>query len=176
MRDSSKTFPAFDEPGRITALRVWFCKYQTLRQIEELSNVRTLVIAGYPDESFEPIGRLASLEYLSVVDFPKITSLEPLADLGQLRVLRLHCLPSWDSSGRVIQIESLAPIARLARLEHLELFGVGPANGSLSALESLPGLRSVRVSKYPPAEVDRFRAVSAVSDEFAPAPQVLGWA
>lgn len=175
MRDSSKRFPVLADPSAITALRVWFCKYVALRPVADLTSLRVLVIAGYPDQDFTPIASLQNLEYLSVLHFAHVTDLAPLADLQTLHTLRLHSLPSWDSSGKTIQVESLAPLAHLPKLEHLELFGVVPVHGSLADLETAPSLRSVRVSKYPEREVARYRSATGVGNAFAPGPPVAGW-
>jgi hypothetical protein len=175
MRDPSKRFPTLADPEAITALRVWFCKYRTLRPVADLTNLRTLVIAGYPDQDLTPIAPLRNLNYLSVLDFARITNLAPLVELHTLRTLRLHSPPSWDSSGKIIQVESLAPIAHLPNLEHLELFGVLPISGSLDDLQRAPSLRSVRVSKYPESEVARYRSATGVDSAFAPGPPVPDW-
>jgi hypothetical protein len=176
VRDPSKQFPALAEPESVRALRIWFCKYQTLLPVADLTNLRTLVIAGYPDRDLTPVAALRHLEYLSLVDFAKVTDLAPLVDLTALRTLRLHSPPSWDSSGKVIVVDSLAPIAQLPYLEHLELFGVCPAKRSLADLESAPSLRTVRVSKYPKSEVGRYESTTGVDNAFAPAPPVPDWA
>lgn len=175
VRDKANEFPELVAPQSVTALRVWFCNYRTLSPLALLANLQTLVIAGYPDSDFDAIASLAKLQYLSILDFAKVTDLTPLGQLTELRTLRLHSPPSWDSSGRVIEVDSLAPIALLPRLEHLELFGVRPADQSLAALELAPNLRTVRVSKFPKPEVARYRAASNVGESFAPPPSA-GWA
>jgi hypothetical protein len=75
----------------------------------------------------------------------------------------------------VTVVYSLRPLALLPNLTHLELFGVRPATKSLRDLEAAPGLSSVRVSKYPKAEITRFREVTGLSDAFAPRPDVSDW-
>lgn len=175
MRDSATTFPSDAVPTDTTALRVWFCKYQDLGAIASVTSLRVLVVAGYPNATLEPIASLGALEYLSLVHLPKVTDLGPLESLSSLRVLRLQTLPSWDSSGKVTEVSSLAPLAKLGDLRHLELFGVRPTSRSLAELEACPSLESVRVSKYPNAEVLRFRAATEVSDAFAPGPGVADW-
>ena len=175
VRDGSRTFPLIADPLSVTALRVWFCKYRTLEPIAHLTSLRTLTIAGYPDADFTPLGHLTSLEYLSVLDFRHVADLEPLRALQGLKTLRLHSPPSWDSSSKVIEVSSLEPIAALPRLEYLELFGVRPASPSLAELEGAPLLQSVRVSKYPVAEVARYRSATGVGDAFAPEPKYLDW-
>jgi hypothetical protein len=96
--------------------------------------------------------------------------LAPLADLHRLKILSLSTLPSWDASGQVTEVRSFAPLGRLPALKHLGLFGVVPRGRSLKALERCPNLVSVCVSKFPKAEVKRFReATGIVRDDF-PAP------
>jgi hypothetical protein len=154
---------------------MWFCRYRSVRELSGLANLQTLVIAGYLEADFEPFATLEHLDYLRVLDFPRVTDLTPLAGLTNLRTLRLASPPSWDSSGRVIEVQSLEPLARLPLLAHLELFGVRPPDGSLAALETAPALQSVRVSKYRIDEVDRYRSATGVSDSFAPEPPIPGW-
>ena len=175
MRDSNRRFPTLAQPGDVSALRVWFCKYRTLAPVGDLINLRTLVVAGYPDVDLVPLASLHRLEYLRILDLPRIGDLTPLSGLQELRTLRLGTLPSWDSSHRVTEVASLAPVTRLPKLEHLELFGVCPADRSLADLEAAPQLRSVRVSQFPKAEVEQYSSRCRVSDEFAPAPLVLDW-
>lgn len=175
MRDKAKTLPADDDAASVTAVRVWHCKYATLNDLRRYTNIRTLVVATYPDADLEPIAALESLQYLSLLHLPKVTDLVPLSQLQQLHTLRLETLGGWDSSGKVTTVESLEPLARLARLTHLELFGVRPANKSLRDLESAPNLVSVRVSKYPKQETTRFYNQTGINDEPAPRPNVADW-
>jgi hypothetical protein len=94
----------------------------------------------------------------------------PISELSRLKVLRLHTLSSWDASGGTTQVESLDGLGDLAHVRHIELFGIRPHDRSLAALERLPNVASVRVSKYPKAEVERFRRATGLSDAFAPVP------
>ena len=175
VRDPAKQFPDLGRPEAVTALRVWFCKYRSLSPVADLPNLQTLVVAGYPDADLTPFAGLTNLRYLRLLDFPKVRDLSPLVELTNLRTLRLATLPSWDSSGRVLEVASLAPLSRLPRLQHLELFGVRPPDKSLVPLEASPTLRTLRVSKYPQTEVVRYRAATGQSGAFAPAPGVADW-
>lgn len=168
VRDPLKRFPEIADPAGVSALRVWFCKYRSMASLSAFENLRTLVVAGYPDADFAALATLTRLEYLRVMDFPHITDLSPLAGLTSLRTLRLASPPSWDSSGRVIEVESLEPLAALPHLAHLELFGVRPAQRSLAPLETATALKTVRVSKYPKEEVNRYLPATGLSDSFAP--------
>jgi hypothetical protein len=88
---------------------------------------------------------------------PKVSDLEPLRALAGLRRLSLATLPSWDSSGKVTEAASLAPIASLSRLEELELFGVVPPDGRVDELLTIASLRQARLSKYRKSEIERLR-------------------
>ena len=132
MRDKAKTMPTDPDAADVTALRVWHCNYASLALVTQYQHLRTLVVATYPDADLEPVASLEDLEYLSLLHLPGVTDLAPLARLTNLRTLRLSTLPSWDSSGKVTQVDSLRPLAMLPKLTRLELFGVRPASKSLS--------------------------------------------
>ena len=175
MRDPSRTFPDVPDAERVTALRVWHCKYRSLENLRQFPSLRTLVVASYPEESFDVVGLLSELRYLFVLHLPRVESLEPLAACKRLETLRLHTLPSWDTSGRKTVIDSLAPLRRLPELRHIELFGVLPRDKSLSQLEHSLRLETVRVQGYPQQEVARLYEAADVTDAFAPAPAVKHW-
>src|ERR1700761_5723554 len=105
--------PSFTDPGGIRSLRVWFCKYETLASLSGLRQLQTLVIAGFPDTSLEILSAFSELRCLQIVHLPRISDLSPLSDCQQLESLSLETLPSWDSSGKVTKVNSLAPIAGL---------------------------------------------------------------
>jgi hypothetical protein len=89
------------------------------------------------------------------------------AELSRVEMLSLSTLPSWDASGRVTEVRSLAPIAKMNSLKHVALFGIVSRSRSLMALEDCPNLVVARFSKYPKAEVERFREASGiVRDDF----------
>jgi hypothetical protein len=168
MRDKSTIMPVVD--GRVHQLRIWHCKYKTLRPIKELLNLRVLVIATYPDDSLEPLLPLVNLRCLSILHLPKIRDLSAFANLRQLETLDLQTLPSWDASGRVTEVESLEPIAALPALKHLSLYGVVPKTRSLAPLVGCPNLKSARFSKYPLEKVERFYASTKVMNARIPKP------
>lgn len=175
VRDDARAFPAHPDPSRVTALRMWHCKYASMEGLSAFGNLKTLIIASYPDAALGPIASLSNLEYLSIVHMPKVSDLSPVSQLLGLQTIRLSTLPSWDSSGKKTIVRSLAPLATLPRLAHVELFGVRPDNGSLHELESSLSLQTVRVSKYSKSEKDRFYSVTQLPDAYAPSPEVPGW-
>ena len=168
MRDKSKQFPMVEDPLTVTTARIWHCNYASLRPLESLRSLQVLVIATYPDNDFAPFAPLRQLRHLRVLHFPNAYELQPLAELENLDTLSLESLPSWDSSGKVLSVHSLDPLSHLARLRHLELFGVRPTSGGLEPLLRLRALQSARFSRLPASEVSRFYSSAGVSDDFAP--------
>jgi hypothetical protein len=149
IRDTRRAFPHLEAPASVRTGRIWHCKYKTLRPLADLSHLKTLVIATYPDASLDIVGGLRYLSYLSILHLPKVHDLLPLASLDNLETLSLATLPSWDVSGKKQLVSSIEPLAQLPRLKHLELFGVVPRDHSLAVLESCQALRSARFSKFP---------------------------
>jgi hypothetical protein len=167
-RDESRVFPP--RPLDLTArsLRIAHCRYGDLNALSQFRELRALEIIGFPNSTLESLSQLLELRWLRVLHLPQVTSLAPLRLLSHLRCLSLATSPSWDSSGKVTCVDSLQPIAHLPELQHIELFGVVPADRSLAALETSSSLRTVRVSKYPKSEVIRFRSVTGFADTFMP--------
>lgn len=175
MRDKARTFPVHPDPAAVTALRLWHCKYESMANLSAFGSLRTLVIASYPDADLAPLRGLSRLEYLSITHMPKVSDLAPLSQLQSLKTISLSTLPSWDASGKRTTVRSLAPLAELPALAHIELFGVLPEDGTLRALENSPSLKTIRVSKYSKSEINRFYKVTQLPDSFAPSPGVHDW-
>lgn len=168
MRDDRKEFPKEDDVENCTHLRVWHCKFKSLKPIALFSNIEELVIGTFPDSNFEFLCDLKKLKYLRVLHFPKIKTLDGLEFLSKLQILSLATNPSWDASGKVQTVNSLEPIGKLRHLKHVELLGVVSKDKSLNGLEKCKNLKSARISKYPPAEIARFRALTKIADAFNP--------
>lgn len=168
MRDKARTMPAL---GEIESLRIWHCGYRSLEPVGRVAKLETLVIATFPDDSLACLRPLRSLRYLSIVHMPRVKDLAPLSELTKLECLSLETLPSWDSSGKLTEVESLDPLSKLVSLRHLQLLGVVPKSRSLNSLERCSALLSARFSKYPKDEVRRFYSVCAVSDAHVPEPE-----
>ena len=164
MRDKKNAMPEDLDPNEIDSLRIWHCSYKTLKPVSELRRLHTLVIATYPDSSFELLSSLSSLRRLRVLHLPHITDLDPLAGLKELETLCLETSPGWDSSGKVTTVASLDPLSKLPSLKHISLFGVVSTDRSLCALERCVGLSSAKFSKYPKKEVERFFRVMKISE------------
>lgn len=167
-RDKSTTMPAVDPA--VDTLCVWHCRYQTLRPIGQLRRLESLVIATLPDESLDFLGPLKHLRDLRIMHLPRVSDLTPLTALRRLETLSLSTLPSWDSSGRVTKVQSLAPLAELPSLKHLALFGVVARDKSLAPLAGCRNLVAAQFSKYPKAEIERFYDDSDISADPLPPP------
>lgn len=168
IRDGAKEFPIFDAPEEIRQLRVWHCKYKVFKNLKELRNLEELIIATYPEESFECVAKLSRLKYLSILHMPKVTRLDELSALQNVNCLSLSTLPSSDAGGKYSIVECLSPIAGMGALEHLELFGVRPPDKSLRALYACGQLKSARFSQYPKDEVADFYKKMCIRNEFNP--------
>jgi hypothetical protein len=171
LRDEGGQFPRVQDQGTVRTLRVWHCKYRTLAPITSFRALEGLEIATYPDETFELVAELEHLRYLRVLHLPRVTDLGPLSALRSLVTLRLATLPSWDTSDTKSIVRSLAPLAELPALQHLELLGVVPEDRSLAPLEHCESLRSGRFSQFPKREVERFYVKTTVANAFAPPPE-----
>ncbi len=118
--DSDLSFLQANESLRI--LRI--SEARALRGIEQLSQVRELVLSGSP----------------------RFHSLEPLAALRDLQFLTITTPPSWDASRRCLDVDSLEPLSGLNALISLSLCGVRPIHGRLQPLHKLTGLRTLSIS------------------------------
>ncbi len=170
MRDPSPSFPNIENKKEIKSLRIWHCKYRSMKEIAQLPNLETLVIGGFPDNSFNALENLNNLHFLSILHLPHISNLDSISNLQQLESLSLATLPTWDSAGKCIIVESLKPISSINSLKHLELFGVCTADKSLSALEGCHNLESARFSQYPKSEVESFYLKTKAKNQFNPKP------
>ncbi|MDR0277987.1 MAG: hypothetical protein LBJ37_08885 [Paucimonas sp.] len=168
MREPSKQLILSVPPEEITSLRVWHCKYKSLKAIEQCVNLRELVIGTLPDDSVDFLSGLKQLEYLRILHMPKLRQISALAQLDAMICLSLATAPSWDSAGKRTVIDTLEPISALPALKHVELICVIPADGSLDPLASVPRLESARLGGYPTDLVTRFYAMTGVRDNFNP--------
>lgn len=168
LRDRARDFPAIERPLAVTELRVWHCKYRSLAALAGLANLEALVIATYPDASLAPLAALKRLRYLSILHLPKVTSLEPLSDLSAPESLSLATSPGWDASRKRMLVSSFAPLAKLPRLRHLELFGIVPSDGDVQVLKDCAHVLSARFSGLPHDAVDGIRAEKKWTEEYLP--------
>ena len=156
--DRASTFPSVDDPHRYTSARIKSCRYETLAPLGAFTNLRSLEVSQYPDRTFEPLSTLVRLERLKIRHMPALEDLIGIESLTALHYLYLATLPSWDASGRVTVVRSLAPLADLPNLTTLRLFGVRPPDKRVDDLLRIGSLTDARISKYPRREIERLYA------------------
>lgn len=170
MRDPARKFPSVADPESVRSARIWHCKYESLAPLGALRNLEELVIAAFPDESFEFLEKLSELRFLQVLHMPKICDISPLSGLKRLTALSLSTLPSWDVLRKTTTVQSLDPLVSLPQLTYLELLGVCPPDKSLVSLEKCRYLQTARLSQYPRDEITRFFNATKITDKFNPSP------
>lgn len=126
---------------KIRSLRLWFCGLKSMEILARFSDLRLLVMSDWLASDLNVLESLPKLEQLGVLHLPKITDLGPLSALPQLQALALETLPSWDASGKVQKVKSLAPIGDLKKLKALRLYGVVPNDGRLDVLAGAAALK-----------------------------------
>ena len=131
LRDTNQIMPKIEKPSKVTSMKIWHCNFNSLKSIHECNNLEQLSIATLPESDFEFLSKCPNLQLLSIVHLPEIASFESFPILNQLETLSLSTLPSWDSSGKKTAVDSLAPLAKLPNLKHIELFGVVPEDLSI---------------------------------------------
>lgn len=171
MRDKSKVMPPIENPEKVKSIRIWHCKYKSFEQLSELINLEVAVFASLPESNFNFLEHCLKLKHLSVVHLPKIRDLSPLQSLNNLETVSLSTLPSWDASGKVSVVTSLAPFALLPHLKYIELFGVITENKSPNELASCKTLKSVKLSKYSKKLSKQFYEQTGINNGYAPAPE-----
>lgn len=126
-----------------------------LERFEDLANFPNLIELGifdYRSTSFAPLNPLRALRRLSIVHFPRVTDLEPLARLSGLEELTLETLPSGDASGKHQVVASFRPLAPLKKLRVLRLAGVRAEDNDLSPLDGLKALQELALGNLFPQQ------------------------
>ena len=70
----------------------------------------------------------------------KVTNLEPISALENLKVLSILTIPGWDGSGKRIHYESLSPLSGLKKLEYLRTIDTEFLNDGLRPLLTIKSL------------------------------------
>jgi hypothetical protein len=122
---------------------------------------RGLLIIDYEWDSLEPLARVPSLEILKIQTPGRLKSLSGIGGLTALRVLLIAPPPSWDGSGRRIEVESFRPLQALRRLEQLQLLSVRPADLDLTPIASMRHLKDVHIAGVPEFTLEDYAKLAA---------------
>jgi hypothetical protein len=120
-----------------------------------------LLIFGYAFESLRALGAFRELQVLKIRGARKLATLDGAEDLHALRVLVLATTPGSDASSQCIEVQSLAPLERLPRLERLLLLGVRPRDLDLSPVMRMQRLGEVEVSGVPEFTIEHYARLAA---------------
>jgi hypothetical protein len=88
----------------------------------------------------------ASLKALAMENMKRVTDLDPLASLKQLKALAVE-----GSLWTPMRVASLAPLCALERLEYLFLTNLRVVDKSLRPLHALTRLRALQCANFYPA-------------------------
>ena len=92
------------------------------------------------------LDQLEQLESFMLYAFPRITSLDLVGTLANLKKLMLSTPPGYDASRKYYEVESFEPLARLTHLESLTMRGIVPKSGGLEPIHRLTQLRRVDIT------------------------------
>jgi hypothetical protein len=121
-----------------------------LAKVVELRNLVELEILDYTLDSFAPLAGLSGLKKLEVTHFAKVHSLRPIGQLASLKFLTLTTLGSWYNKKQLV--DTFRPLAKLSKLQVLDLRGVLAEDGKLAPLGALVNLDELYISNFYPQE------------------------
>jgi hypothetical protein len=161
--DRSRIAEVLKRVRSIQMLRASLVNNSVLEAIGRLQRVRMLQLYDMRVTSLEAISNMESLEYLAIHAVARAPDMTPLARMPKLRVLQLsgravdrfHDIATCQQliglhvpgggPGATIGVESLAPVANLARLRVLRLGLTRVRDKSLRPLAHLKALRTLDV-------------------------------
>lgn len=149
----------FDELCELEGLECLYMQHLRagdLRRISQLVNLQRLVInSATRIADFEWVrGMPASLQSFALEHAPRVTRLDPLADLTQLTTLAIE-----GSLHSRMKVESLAPLSSLVGLEFLFLTALQTSDRKLDAIAGLQKLKVLEFANYYAAgEVEKLAA------------------
>jgi hypothetical protein len=130
----------------------------TLQDTASFNGRPTLRLDGC--DSLACLSDMPDLEVLAIQHFPKITSLEPLRSLSNLRYLSLTTTIGWDGTNRHLLVDSFEPLVFLKKLELVQILGVVPKRGRLEPLSRIASLRKLSIGSTNFYQLEDFAALS----------------
>ncbi len=141
-----KGWKAIVESCTAPELKLYYLKIQSLDGAERLRRtVKLHVEYANKVEDISPLFAMHWLESLTVYDLPRITRLNGIEALDNLRELQLS--GNRGSLKPPLTLESVRPVARLRNLQALEITNLRLEDRDISFIaSSFPMLRSLRLS------------------------------
>jgi hypothetical protein len=127
----------------VTRVKIFGLK-QSIAPLTMLASLRDLDLTD--PATLDGLDELQQLESLTLYAFPRITSLEAIGALTNLKKLLLSTPPGYDASRKCYEVDSLEPLGRLSRLESLTMRGIVPRSGRLEPIRRLTSLRRVDIT------------------------------
>jgi hypothetical protein len=127
----------------VTRVRIFALK-QSLAPLAPLTSLRHLELTD--PHVLDGLDHLEQLESLMLYAFPRITSLDLVGTLTNVKKLVLSTPPGYDASRKCYEVESFEPLARLTNLESLTMRGIMPKSGGLEPIHRLTQLRRVDIT------------------------------
>lgn len=144
--DGEKQLAVLGGLDRLETLEAEHVPAKALAHLGKLKSLKALHLFAFGGTSLDGLEGLKSLRHLVIEHAPKLASLEALGALASLKSLSISTPPSWDASRRTIKVTTLAPLARLSKLESLALRGVEPQRDGLKPLARLVSLKELDFS------------------------------
>lgn len=127
----------------VTRVKIFGLK-QAIAPLTMLASLRDLDLTD--PATLDGLDELQQLESLTLYAFPRITSLEAIGALTNLKKLLLSTPPGYDASRKCYEVDSLEPLGRLSRLESLTMRGIAPKSHRLDPIRRLTSLRRVDIT------------------------------
>jgi len=127
----------------VTRIRIYALK-QNLGPLATLTSLRHLELTD--PHVLDGLEGMQQIDSLMLYAFPRITSLDAVGTLTNLKTLMLSTPPGYDASRKCYEVESFEPLARLANLEALTLRGIVPETGGLEPIQRLTSLRRLDIT------------------------------
>jgi hypothetical protein len=127
----------------VTRVKIFGLK-ERVGPLTMLASLRELDLTD--PSTLDGLDELQQLESLTLYAFPRITSLEPIGALTNLKKLVLSTPPGYDAARKCYEVDSLEPLARLSDLESLTMRGIAPKSGRLDPIRRLTHLRRVDIT------------------------------
>ncbi len=127
----------------VTRVKIFGLKHN-LAPLATLASLRQLDLTD--PHTLDGLERFEQLETLTLYAFPRITSLDVVGTLHNLKKLMMSTPPGYDASRQCYEVESFEPLAALANLETLTMRGIVPKAGGLDPIGRVTNLRRVDIS------------------------------